>query len=83
MTATSDTVTARLEGYARARGLQIGVVRSRDNSAGLFFVTTRNNEILRTWISLGWNRADAEAGIDRLAADVAPALSSTGYTYHA
>ena len=30
----SDTVTARLEGYGRARGVDLGILKDRSNTAG-------------------------------------------------
>lgn len=77
----SNSVTARLEGFARARGIDdFGVLASRDNSAGLYFVSRLGGRVLSRWISLGWNRQEAEAAIERLAAgnDLSP--SATGYT---
>ena len=77
----SNSTTARLEGFGRARGLQgFGVLASRDNAAGLYFVARLDGRTLPRWISLGWNRREAEQAIARLAAgnDLAP--SRTGYT---
>ena len=38
----SNSTTKRLEGFAKARGLDgFGVLKSDDNSAGIFFCTRR------------------------------------------
>jgi hypothetical protein len=84
MTAYSNTTTARLEAYARARGLEgFSVLKSNGNSAGVFFCVRRDSVTLSRWISLGWTRADAEAAIDRLAADVPTTPSQSGYVNYA
>lgn len=59
----SNTTTVRLEGFARARGLDLGIVVSEGNSAGRFFVTRNGNDVLTHWTSLGWTRDDAERDI--------------------
>jgi len=83
MTYYSNSTTARLEGFARARGLEdFAVVKSEGNSAGLFFCVRREGKLLSRWVSLGWSRADAEQAIERLAAGVPPTPSRTGYSLY-
>jgi hypothetical protein len=82
MVCYSNTTTARLEAYGRARGLEgFGVLKSPDNSAGVFFCVRLDGVTLTRWISLGWTRADAEAAIERLAAERPVTPSATGYSY--
>jgi len=64
-----NTTTARLTGYARRRGLEIGVLISPCNSAGRYFVSVLDGEVLTRWISLGWTRAEAEKRIRHMAAE--------------
>ena len=66
----SNSTTRRLEGYARARGLDLGIARVDENSAGLFFVVTKDGQPLVHWISLGWGREEATERIERMAAGV-------------
>lgn len=80
----TNSTTKRLEGFARARGLEgFGVLASRDNSAGVFFVAQLDGRVLSRWISLGWTRSEAEGAIERLAARGAEGItpSDTGYSY--
>lgn len=60
----TNTTTARLEGYARARGLDLGVIKVPDNSRGVFFVSRLGSKVLTSWITLGWTAADARHTID-------------------
>lgn len=64
-----NTTTARLAGYARRRGLDIGVLISPCNSAGRYFISVLGGEVLTRWISLGWTRAEAEERIRNMAAE--------------
>ena len=79
----SNSTTKRLEGFAKARGLSLGILKSPGNSAGLFFVVNEDGRPLNRWISLGWTVAEAKEGIERLAAEIPPVPSQTGYTAHA
>lgn len=65
----ANTTTARLAGYARRRGLDIGVLISPCNSAGRYFISVLGGKVLTRWISLGWTRAEAEERIRRIAAE--------------
>ncbi len=80
----TNTTTARLESYGRARGLDgFGVVKSLDNSAGVFFVTRLGGRVLSRWIALGWTVADAKEAVQRLAFGAEPMPSATGYVAYA
>jgi len=69
MATNRNTTTAKLEAYARARGLEgFGVLKSHGNAAGVFFCVHRDGVMLTRWISLGWTVAEAKLAIDRLAA---------------
>ncbi len=83
MAVFSNTTTARLEAFARARGLEgFGVLADRQNSAGVFFCVRRDGVTLTRWISLGWTWAEAEEAIERMVADLPLTPSATGYTSH-
>lgn len=60
----SNTTTARLEGYARARGYDVGIVISPNNSGGRYFIVAEDGRPLVHWISLGWTKRAAEAFLD-------------------
>jgi hypothetical protein len=80
----SNSTTERLEGFGRARGLEgFGVIASRDNAAGVYFVARFNGRTLSRWISLGWSVSEAKEAIERLATRGEEALtpSATGYSY--
>jgi hypothetical protein len=62
----SNTVTKRLEGRARARGMAFGIVICPDNSVGRFFVVNQDQRPLTNWWTLGWTKTEAEACIDSL-----------------
>ena len=66
---SSNTTTARLAGYARRRGLDIGILTSPDNMAGRYFVSVLDGKVLTHWISLGWTRAEAEERIRHMASE--------------
>lgn len=79
----SNSTTKRLEAFARARGIDCGILKSPGNSAGVFFVARLGDRVLSRWISLGWTVAEAKEAIECLAtrgeASVTP--SQTGYSY--
>lgn len=84
MTCYSNTTTARLEAYGRARGLDgFGVLKSPQNSAGVFFCVRLDGVTLSRWISLGWTVGKAKEAIERLAAGQGTTPSATGYVYYA
>lgn len=64
----SNSTTRRLESYAKARGLVVGVMKSPDNSAGMFFVVNEDGKPLTHWVSLGWTVAESKEAIERMAA---------------
>lgn len=64
-----NTTTARLIGYAKRRGLDIGVLISPSNSAGRYFVSVLDGKVLTRWISLGWTKAEAEDRIRTMATE--------------
>jgi hypothetical protein len=59
----SNTTTARLSGYARKRGLEVGIRISTGSAAGKYFVAAVDGMPLATWRSLGWTKAEAEERI--------------------
>jgi len=61
----SNSTTKRLEGYARARGKNLGIVISPDNSGGRYFVVSVDNEAQSTWYGLGRIVMEAQERIDR------------------
>ena len=63
----SNSTTARLEGYARARGFHLGIVISPDNAAGRYFVVSEDHEPYTRWLSLGWTREGAQEAIEDMA----------------
>lgn len=84
MVCYSNSTTRRLEGFGRARGLEgFGVLKSPDNSAGVYFCVRLHGRVLTRWISLGWTRQAAEEAIDRLADRGAEGVtpSASGYSY--
>lgn len=84
MTCYSNTTTKKLEGFAKARGLEgFGVLKSNGNSAGLFFCVRRESVTLSRWISLGWTVAEAKEVIKRMANDQPTTPSRSGYVEYA
>ena len=80
MTFFSNTVTRRLEGFGRARGLEgISVVVAPQNSAGKYFCVRLGGETLTRWIALGWTIEDAQHSIADLANDGRLAPFGRGY----
>lgn len=67
MTFFGNTTTARLEAFARARGLTLGIVKSPGNAAGLFFVASVDGRPLARWQSLGWSADEARQNIEERA----------------
>ena len=65
MTHYTNSTTEHLEGYARARDIDIGVVISLENAAGRYFITREDGIILHRWRSLGWTVAEAKETIQR------------------
>ena len=63
MTFYTNSTTERLEGFARARGLDYGIVVSPNNSSGRLFIVRDGNEVLHRWRSLGWSTAEARETI--------------------
>lgn len=82
MLTVSNTTTRRLEGYARNRGLDLGILKSPQNSAGVYFIATDDGRVLSRWVSLGWTVAEAEEAIERRAAGATPVPSQSGYVSH-
>lgn len=76
----SNSTTERLEAFARARGLTVGIVKAIDNSAGMWFVINEDSKPLRTWISLGWTTDEAREAIERMAEGRPTIPSETGYS---
>ena len=70
----SNRTTRHLAGYARQRGLDVGVLFSPGNAAGRYFITYMDGKVLTHWISLGWTQAEAEERI----CDMAPEEVSDG-----
>ena len=66
MTAHSNTSTRKLEGFARARGLDYGIMVDHENADGVFFCVNIDGDPLIHWRSLGWTRAEAEVALIRL-----------------
>jgi hypothetical protein len=62
----ATSTTERLQGYARARGMEFGIAYAPDNSAGAYFVINVDRRPLPHWIALGWTRAEAEESIDQM-----------------
>ena len=61
----TNYTTERLEGYARARGIDIGIVISPNNVSGRYFITYDSGEVLHRWRSLGWTVAEVKEIIQR------------------
>ncbi len=61
-----NSTTDRLEGFARARGIDAGIVISPDNSAGRYFVVAEAGEPYHSWYSLGWTVDEAREAIEYL-----------------
>lgn len=59
----SNSTTARLEAFARARGLDYGVLKSPDNARGVFFLTRIRRTVLNRWIPLGYTALEARENI--------------------
>ena len=70
MTHYSNSTTARLEGYARARGLTVGICVTPDNSGGRYHVVNKDGQPLHNWIGLGWTVAEARGILTRWGHDV-------------
>lgn len=70
MVTYSNSTTARLEGFARARGRDLGILISPDNSAGRYFVTYDRDtaELCHPWWALGWTVTEAQNELARIAA---------------
>ena len=64
----SNTTTARLEGYARARGLTLGIAITPDNTGGRYHVVNEDAQPLTHWWGLGWTVAEAQDRIDEVVA---------------
>jgi hypothetical protein len=62
-TTKSNSVTKRLEGFARARGYECGVVVSEGNASGRFFVVNENGKPLVHWRRLGWTADEARESL--------------------
>lgn len=63
MRSYSNSTTMRLEGYARARGMNLAICISPDNSAGRYFVYNEDGKPLKYWFSLGWTVEEAKESI--------------------
>lgn len=61
----SNTTTRRLEAVARRNGHRLGIVKSPDNSAGVFFVASVDGRPLTRWAALGWTVAEARENVER------------------
>jgi len=66
----SNRTTRHLAGYARQRGLDVGVLFSPGNAAGRYFITSREGTALTHWISLGWTQVEAEEKLCDMAEEV-------------
>lgn len=64
----SNATTKRLEGYARARGWDLAIVRTPDNSTGAYHATGEDGRPWSHWRGLGWSTHDARARIDEMLA---------------
>ena len=65
----SNRTTRHLAGYARQRGLDVGVLFSPRHPAGKYFITYMDGKVLPHWISLGWTQAEAEERICDMATE--------------
>lgn len=65
----SNSTTARLEGFSRARGRDLGIVISPANTDGRYFAVydRDNRELCHPWWSLGWTVAEAQENLERIA----------------
>lgn len=63
MKSYSNTTTERLEGFARARGLDYGILISPDNAAGRYFLVWEGDKVANWWVPLGWTVAEAKESI--------------------
>ncbi len=71
MITLSNTITEKLEGRARARNCDWGILAARDNSSGKYFVVRKGTTLLRDWIALGWSHGEAKESLSRLLDEVA------------
>jgi hypothetical protein len=66
----------------RGQPANLGIIQVPQNSAGLFFVTVKDEVVLTRWIRLGWTKEEAEERIQRMADGYRLAPSQTGYVLH-
>ena len=59
------TTTKRLEGYARARGLDWRIAYTPNNAGGRYHLIERDGSPLTRWRGLGWSRRDVEDHIQQ------------------
>lgn len=59
----TNSTTKKLEGFARRRGVDYGIVISPNNKNGRYFVVTVNKKQLNVWSSLGWTFKEAKLTI--------------------
>ncbi|MEK7765231.1 MAG: hypothetical protein AAB368_03235 [bacterium] len=67
-TTYSNSTTDRLEGFARARGRNVGVMISEGNAQGRYFVVNEDHEPRSPWYALGWTVAEAKGTITGMCA---------------
>jgi hypothetical protein len=66
----TNSTTERLEAFGRNRLLdRPHVIKSPDNSAGVFFLVGMAGKTWPRWVSLGWTAADAKARLAEIAAE--------------
>ena len=63
----TNTTTERLEGFARARGLNVNIARVDNNRDGRFFVVGEDARPLYRWWTLGWTADEARATLEAIA----------------
>lgn len=65
MITLSNSVTRRLEGFARKMGRELHVLAQRtDSQTCLYHVTGEDGRPWRHWVSLGYGRTDAMRELD-------------------
>ncbi len=67
----SNTTTARLEGYARARGRDLGIIQMPQNNGGRYHVASEDGNARSHWYPLGWTVREAREALDQMTARVA------------
>jgi len=64
----STSTSRKLERYARARGLNLGICYTPNNNGGRYHVVSEDGEPLSRWRGLGWSRSESETSIEMIVA---------------